>query len=74
MSNADAVVPPPAGYCDGSTGSGVSTASGWVAFLAHLLFILAAWTVVVKYLFPVAFASPIVSDGLGQGSADGFAA
>ncbi len=27
-----------------------------VRFLAHFLFILAAWTVVIKYLFPVAFA------------------
>ena len=25
-------------------------------FLAHFLFVLAAWTVVIKYLFPVAFA------------------
>ena len=25
-------------------------------FLAHLLFVLAAWTVVIKYLFPVAYA------------------
>ena len=25
-------------------------------FLAHFLFVLAAWTVVVKYLFPVAWA------------------
>ncbi|MCC5833492.1 MAG: hypothetical protein JJU20_02055 [Opitutales bacterium] len=28
----------------------------WVAFLAHFLFILAAWTVVIKYLFPIAYA------------------
>ena len=25
-------------------------------FLAHFLFVLAAWTVVVKYLFPIAYA------------------
>ena len=25
-------------------------------FLAHFLFVLAAWTVVIKYLFPVAYA------------------
>lgn len=29
---------------------------GWITFLAHLLFILAAWTVFIKYLFPIAFA------------------
>jgi len=29
---------------------------GWIAFLAHFLFILAAWTIVIKYLFPVAYA------------------
>ncbi len=27
-----------------------------VTFLAHFLFVLAAWTVVIKYLFPVTFA------------------
>ena len=30
--------------------------TGWTAFLAHFLFVLAAWTVFIKYLFPVAFA------------------
>lgn len=30
--------------------------SQWVAFLAHLFLILVAWTVFIKYLFPVAFA------------------
>jgi hypothetical protein len=30
---------------------------GWIAFLAHFLFILSAWTVVIKYLFPMAFAT-----------------
>lgn len=28
----------------------------WTTFLAHLLFILAAWTVFIKYLFPLGFA------------------
>jgi hypothetical protein len=27
------------------------------AFLAHFLFVLAAWTVVIKYLFPMAYAA-----------------
>ncbi len=27
-----------------------------IAFLAHFLFILAAWTVTIKYLFPVGYA------------------
>ena len=27
-----------------------------IVFLAHFLFVLAAWTVVIKYLFPVAWA------------------
>ncbi|SHG08207.1 hypothetical protein SAMN04487965_3282 [Microbulbifer donghaiensis] len=31
-------------------------AAGWTAFLAHFLFILAAWTVFIKYLLPVGFA------------------
>jgi hypothetical protein len=26
------------------------------AFLAHFLFVLAAWTVVIKYLFPIAYS------------------
>lgn len=30
--------------------------TGWTRFLAHFLFVLAAWTVFIKYLFPVAFA------------------
>ena len=30
--------------------------SAWVTFLAHFLFVLAAWTVVIKYLFPMGFA------------------
>lgn len=28
----------------------------WIIFLAHLLFILAAWTIFIKYLFPIGFA------------------
>lgn len=28
----------------------------WIRFLAHLLFILAAWSVFIKYIFPVSFA------------------
>ncbi len=28
----------------------------WVTFIAHFLFILAAWTMFIKYLFPIAFA------------------
>lgn len=31
--------------------------AGWVAFLAHFLFVLAAWTITIKYLFPLAFAA-----------------
>ena len=34
-------------------------------FLAHFLFILAAWTVVIKYLFPLAYA---LSEGKPAGS------
>lgn len=30
--------------------------TGWIAFLAHFLFLLAGWTVFIKYLFPIAFA------------------
>jgi len=32
------------------------TPSAWIAFLAHLMFVLAAWSVFIKYVFPVAFA------------------
>lgn len=28
----------------------------WPAFLAHMLFVLAGWTIFIKYLFPLAFA------------------
>ncbi|WP_386082717.1 hypothetical protein ACFIOZ_05655 [Vreelandella sp. F11] len=30
--------------------------NAWIRFLAHLLFILAAWTLFIKYLFPVGYA------------------
>lgn len=30
--------------------------NAWIRFLAHLLFILAAWTLFIKYLFPMGFA------------------
>lgn len=30
---------------------------GWIAFLAHFLIILSAWTLVIKYLFPIAYAA-----------------
>jgi len=33
------------------------TPSGWITFLAHCLIILAAWTVVSKYLFPIAYSA-----------------
>lgn len=28
----------------------------WISFLAHLMFVLAAWSVFIKYVFPMAFA------------------
>ena len=31
-------------------------ANAWISFLAHLLFILAAWTLFIKYLFPIGYA------------------
>ena len=34
-------------------------------FLAHFLFVLAAWTVVIKYLFPVAYA---LAHGIAPGT------
>ncbi len=36
-----------------------SATGGWIAFLAHFLFILAAWSVTIKYLFPVAYAGAL---------------
>lgn len=30
--------------------------SAWITFLAHLMFVLAAWSVFIKYVFPIAFA------------------
>ncbi|WP_428820524.1 hypothetical protein [Microbulbifer sp. MCCC 1A16149] len=35
---------------------GMASQSRWLLFLAHFLFVLAAWTVFIKYLFPIAFA------------------
>ncbi len=35
----------------------IEPAGKWVTFLAHFLFILAAWTVVIKYLFPMAWSA-----------------
>jgi len=32
-------------------------AGAWISFLAHFFFILSAWTVVIKYLFPIAFSA-----------------
>ena len=32
-------------------------AGAWIPFLAHFLFILAAWTMVIKYIFPITFAA-----------------
>jgi len=34
----------------------VRQSSAWLRFLAHLLFILAAWTLFIKYLFPIGYA------------------
>jgi len=31
--------------------------TGWIAFQAHCLFVLAAWTITIKYVFPIAFAA-----------------
>jgi len=36
-----------------------------LAFIAHFLFILAAWTLVIKYVFPVAYA---LAEGVPIGS------
>ena len=36
-----------------------------IRFVAHFLFILAAWTVVIKYVFPIAYA---IHNGLPVGS------
>ena len=32
------------------------TLVGMIPFLAHFLFLLAAWTLVIKYIFPIGFA------------------
>ncbi len=31
--------------------------AGWIPFLAHFLIILSAWTLVIKYLFPISYAA-----------------
>ena len=36
-----------------------------IAFLAHFLFILAAWTLVIKYAFPIAYAA---AEGVALGT------
>jgi hypothetical protein len=38
---------------------------GMIPFLAHVLFVLAAWTLVIKYIFPVAFA---LAEGVSIGT------
>ncbi|MCC5790653.1 MAG: hypothetical protein JJT75_13560 [Opitutales bacterium] len=48
--------PKPASIAEYRVGPDEPPVTGWVAFLAHFLFILAAWTVVIKYLFPIAYA------------------
>jgi hypothetical protein len=30
---------------------------GWICFLAHFLIILSAWTIVIKYIFPISYAA-----------------
>lgn len=34
-----------------------SCTNNWIVFLAHFLIILSAWTLVIKYLFPIAYAA-----------------
>ncbi|TVR48738.1 MAG: hypothetical protein EA425_13700 [Puniceicoccaceae bacterium] len=34
-----------------------AAADHWLTFLAHFLIILSAWTIVIKYLFPITFAA-----------------
>jgi len=46
----------PASRSAAARAGGPAGSPGWLAFLAHLLFVLAAWTLFIKYLFPVAFA------------------
>ncbi|RBP30598.1 hypothetical protein DET50_10712 [Marinobacter pelagius] len=38
------------------TSSIESVQSPWVRFLAHLFVIFVAWTIFIKYLFPIGFA------------------
>ncbi|MES2981272.1 MAG: hypothetical protein V4727_03075 [Verrucomicrobiota bacterium] len=37
--------------------TGHSCKNHWIVFLAHFLIILSAWTLVIKYLFPIAYAA-----------------
>lgn len=34
-----------------------SAPGGWITFLAHFLIILSAWTLVIKYIFPITYAA-----------------
>ena len=34
-----------------------SVSRGWIPFLAHFLIILSAWTLVIKYIFPISYAA-----------------
>lgn len=40
--------------CDVTRSRSKAPDSGWITFLAHLMFVLAAWSVFIKYVFPVA--------------------
>ena len=42
--------------CDMTRSRSQAPDSGWITFLAHLLFVLAAWSVFIKYVFPITFA------------------
>jgi len=42
--------------CDMTRSRSQTPDSGWITFLAHLLFVLAAWSVFIKYVFPITFA------------------
>lgn len=41
---------------DAQVGAQVEIRSEWIRFLGHFLFVLAAWTGFIKYLFPIAFS------------------
>ncbi|MFD1218298.1 hypothetical protein [Microbulbifer celer] len=46
----------PNAQADAQNGTPINTGSQWVQFLGYFLFVLAAWTGFIKYLFPVAFS------------------